>query len=180
MESGRNRCGCRKISVACEKTQWASAIGGGCSLPVAWEVRNTPRPARPHRLSVRTPAFQAGEAGSIPAGDATLCRCAGRTPRSVSACPRVLTATHFLLLGVREYAFLVVRSAGDESTALAASWSVDVGLAAQRGQKEGAGVDSRDLILPAMRSRKAARVGRSAMASAQPGIEPSRRTRSIA
>ena len=26
---------------------------------------------RPHRLSVRTPAFQAGEAGSIPAGDAT-------------------------------------------------------------------------------------------------------------
>lgn len=56
----------------------AARRGAPRRLPVPVDLRHTAPPARPHRLSVRTPAFQAGKAGSIPAGDA-ISRCAGRT-----------------------------------------------------------------------------------------------------
>ena len=45
--------------------------------------------------------------------------------------PRVPTSAH-LLLGVREYAFVLVRSAGDEFTALPAPWFVDGALWGER------------------------------------------------
>ena len=52
----------------CEGAAGEEVIEGG----VGGDLWNTARPARPHRLAVRTSAFQADDTGSIPVGDATF------------------------------------------------------------------------------------------------------------